>query len=264
MNDFFWNAEEYREHSSVQLLAASELLKQVQLTGKEKVLDIGCGDGKISAEISRKLTLGNIIGIDLSPEMISFAKKMFPKESYPNLEFLIKDASRLEFNEEFDMLFSSFALQWVEDINSFFKGAYKSLKQGGNLVATIPLGISSALEKSIEEIISISKWSSYFRNFSPGWHFRTETEYKYLLSANNLKLKYFSLVQDETIFPSRKAFKTYVLQWFCYLNLLIPSLRPIFFKEIMDKYFEKEPLLPLNKVRFVFPRIDFIATKVSL
>ncbi|MCP6756534.1 class I SAM-dependent methyltransferase, partial [Klebsiella pneumoniae] len=71
----YWNAEEYHIHSQAQAYAALELLTSFNFKGDEQVLDIGCGDGKITSAIANSLPNGIILGIDISQTMIEFAQK---------------------------------------------------------------------------------------------------------------------------------------------------------------------------------------------
>ena len=73
-----WNAADYAANSAVQQTWARELIAQLHLRGDEHVLDVGCGDGKVTAEIARAVPTGSVTGIDASPEMIRFARKTFP------------------------------------------------------------------------------------------------------------------------------------------------------------------------------------------
>ncbi len=96
-----WDPEDYHRSSTGQQRMAMELLSGVQLSGDERILDIGCGDGKITAYIAGLVPHGSALGIDQSTDMIAFARRAFPMEEYPNLSFQMGDASRLNFREEF-------------------------------------------------------------------------------------------------------------------------------------------------------------------
>jgi trans-aconitate methyltransferase len=64
---FTWNAADYHQSSLAQQQWAKELIAQLGLSGNERVLDIGCGDGRVTAEIARNLPGGNVTGLDSSP-----------------------------------------------------------------------------------------------------------------------------------------------------------------------------------------------------
>lgn len=259
--EHLWQAEDYHQNSSVQNNAATQLLQCIQLNGSEQILDVGCGDGKITATIAKRVPTGRVIGIDISEEMIKFASSAFPKNHHLNLAFLCQDAQKFNYYAELDLIFSSFALQWVPDPSLFFKCANNSLKPSGYIAATIPLGISSELEEAINAVISLSEWSIYFKEFSPKWYFVSCDKYKQLLDEHQFIPHQFSIVLQKAIFPSRENFEKYVVQWLSYLNPLPQHLKQTFFKQVINKYLEISPVLKNKKVEFKFSRIDFIAEK---
>jgi trans-aconitate 2-methyltransferase len=90
-----WNAADYAANSAIQQTWARELIAQLQLRGDEHVLDVGCGDGKVSAEIAQAVPRGSVVGVDASLQMIEFARKTFPRGRFPNLEFHVMDAREI-------------------------------------------------------------------------------------------------------------------------------------------------------------------------
>ena len=93
--DVRWNAADYAANSAAQQSWARELITRLALRGDEHVLDVGCGDGKVTAEIARTVPHGSVVGVDASPQMIEFAQKTFPSGQHPNLEFQICDARKI-------------------------------------------------------------------------------------------------------------------------------------------------------------------------
>ena len=73
---------------------ARELIARLHLRGDEHILDVGCGDGKVTAEIARAVPRGSVTGIDASAEMIAFAQKTFPPAQISKSE--ISDLRRAE------------------------------------------------------------------------------------------------------------------------------------------------------------------------
>jgi trans-aconitate 2-methyltransferase len=106
-----WDATGYSEVSSLQRWLADQHLAMLELDGTERVLDIGCGDGRITAEIARRLESGSVLGIDPSTHMIDFAKA-HSEPAYPNLAFALGDATALPYRGEFDVVVSFNALHW--------------------------------------------------------------------------------------------------------------------------------------------------------
>ena len=101
-----WNAELYRERSSLQQTMAGEVLGALETKGSERILDVGCGDGRITFEIARRVPGGYVVGVDASSNMIELALE----KAGPNLRFEVADARHLPFHLEFDLVVSFNAL----------------------------------------------------------------------------------------------------------------------------------------------------------
>src|SRR5579863_3531629 len=129
-----WNPADYARHSQGQERWAKELITLLAPQPDESVLDIGCGDGRHTAEIARLVPQGRVVGVDRSPEMVRFAHEHFPPTQFPNLSFSQADASALPFHAEFDAIFSNAALHWVLDHRPVLAGIARSLKPGGRCV----------------------------------------------------------------------------------------------------------------------------------
>src|SRR5437868_3943036 len=128
-----WDAKDYARHSHGQFAWALSVLDRVALSDDAAVLDIGCGDGKVSAEIAKRAPRGRVVGIDNSPAMIDLAKSTWGM-TLPAIEFLKMDAQALDFPAMFDLAFSNSALHWVSDHLAMLRGVAASLKPGGRLV----------------------------------------------------------------------------------------------------------------------------------
>ena len=82
-----WNAPGYARIDALQEAMAAEVLALLDLKGYERVLDLGCGNGKVTAEIAARVPEGTVVGIDSSAEMIAFASAHFAPTMRPNLRF---------------------------------------------------------------------------------------------------------------------------------------------------------------------------------
>ena len=157
-----WDPKLYSSNSSAQKDWGLALLAKLHLKGNEKVLDVGCGDGKLSAEIAKNLPEGSVLGIDLSEAMIAFARNHYPPEKFPNLAFIQRGANELTFDSEFDRVFSNAAFHWMKDHGHILKNLRKSLKPGGTLLAQAGgRGNAAEIFKIVDLMIENKKWRIY-------------------------------------------------------------------------------------------------------
>ncbi|MES2345148.1 MAG: class I SAM-dependent methyltransferase [Chlamydiota bacterium] len=101
---------DYQENSSLQWNWAMESLKKFPFNENDKVLDVGCGDGKITALIAKQVTHGIVIGFDISEKMLAHASANFSSD---NLLFVQGNATSIPFKKQFDKLVSFCTLHWV-------------------------------------------------------------------------------------------------------------------------------------------------------
>ena len=257
-----WNAEVYHCHSSIQFIAASKLLGKLDITACKQIIDLGCGDGKITAEIAKRLSNATVIGIDVSQPMIDIAKRLFPQELHPNLTFMVKDIRVLDHIGHFDFVCSFFALQWIEQLDGVFKNISQSLKPNGIFALIVPLHISLALNQAIEEIVALPEWSQYFQDFTSGWYFRSPSDLQSLLLANHFKIRSIAVVPQEMIFSTREDLEKFVLPWLTYLDQIPNHLKDSFLQRLFDRYIELEPCLSNGSTVYKYSYIEIIAEKI--
>ena len=159
-----WNAAEYAANSVVQQTWARELIARLNLRGDEHILDLGCGDGKITAELARAVPRGAVTGADASAEMIAFARQKFPPAKVSNLKFEIADAREIRFLEKFDLVFSNAALHWVDDHEKILRGAASVLQPGGRLMVSCGgKGNAHEVFRALRPEMRLKRWCQYFR-----------------------------------------------------------------------------------------------------
>lgn len=105
-----WNPQDYAKNSDAQLKWARQLRSHFNLQGNESILDVGCGDGKITADFAATFPSSRVMGIDSSPEMIDYAQQTYPASQYSNLSFACIDARSISFENEFELIFSNATL----------------------------------------------------------------------------------------------------------------------------------------------------------
>ena len=125
-----WPAAEYAIGSFIQATVAEPYLQQLRIQPKDKVLDIGCGDGNFSKYILAKVPQGSLLGIDASENMLKLAKEV--TRTYPNFSTQQANVLTMNFKEQFDYIVSFWCLQWSKDPRRAFEHIFDALKKGGN------------------------------------------------------------------------------------------------------------------------------------
>jgi trans-aconitate methyltransferase len=258
-----WNAEDYAQHSSQQQEWARELIDKLRLEGSEHLLDIGCGDGKVTAEIATYLNKGRVVGIDNSEKMIALATREFPVSQYPNLFFRQMDASELSFYQEFDIVFSNAALHWVIDHRPVLRGIYQALKPSGKVVVQMGgKGNAANILEILDEIMCERQWNKYFKDFSFPYGFYSPKDYEPLLEEVGFKVQCLELKPKTMVHEDIEKFKGWIrTTWLPYLHRVPKDLRNSFINLIAAKYIEKYMSNSDGRVEILMQRLEFIAIK---
>lgn len=134
------DAKFYRDHSSLQLNLSEKVLKECVFRPSSSVLDVGCGDGRVTANILSKIASGRVVGIDASENMISLARQTFPQSQFPGLEFQVSRAEDFcSAPEKFDSIVSFSCLHWVRTPITTIQNLCKMLNSNGDItVLTYP------------------------------------------------------------------------------------------------------------------------------
>jgi trans-aconitate 2-methyltransferase len=122
-----WDAELYQSSHSYVWNYGRDLVNLLDAKSGERVLDVGCGTGQLTAEVAR--CGAEALGVDASPEMIATARKNFP-----HIRFQVADATALPFAGEFDAAMSNAALHWIRDQPAALASIARGLKPGGRFV----------------------------------------------------------------------------------------------------------------------------------
>ena len=174
-----WTAESYTAAADFVHKLTNTVLKYLAPSPGDHILDIGCGDGKLSVQIAAAVPQGRVHGLDASSNFINFAQSTFPASKYSNLSFELQDCAKLEQYAThnagiFDKVFSNAALHWIMKERASRIPTLKSirglLKPGGKFVfemggagnvGEVHAALISALVKDgvpIVEAINSSPW----------------------------------------------------------------------------------------------------------
>ena len=260
---FHWDAKDYAAHSTAQQAWARELISKLTLQGHELVLDVGCGDGKVTAEIAAHVPQGSVTGIDSSNEMIELARGVFPSGRYTNLSFQVLDAKSLPFRNRFDVVFSNAALHWIKDHKPVIAGIQRSLKPGGRILLQMGgRGNAAAILAVLDEMMVLDEWRDCFSDFSFSYGFYSPEEYRQWIKEAGLREIRIELIPKVMIYNSGDELAGWVrTTWLPYLERVPEWKRERFTLQLVDKYLVKHPTVGLEKIHVDMMRLEVEAEK---
>jgi trans-aconitate methyltransferase len=222
---------------------AEELIQKLRLAGSERVLDIGCGDGRMTAAISRRLEGGAVVGIDSSAEMIRHAASQYSGTRYPNLSFERRDARELPYTGSFDRVFSNAALHWIPEQAAVLSGIYRALVPGGRLLVQMG-GQGNAREvlAVLDTMLKEARWKRYFSGFSFAFNFFSDDQYRALLDSAGFEVIRVTLIPRDMVHRTRGEMAGWIrTTWLPWVERVPPRDLEAFISEIIDRYAEGHP-----------------------
>lgn len=233
-----WNAEDYARHSSAQESWARELLASLELAADDRVLDVGCGDGRITAEIAARMPQGRVVGVDSSLDMVRHAFERFPQRAYPNLHFEVADAAALPFENAFTLVFSNAALHWVRDHGPVIAGVARALRPGGRFVAQMGgAGNVATVIASFESVMRRARWARGFERFASTYGFHDSEDYAQWLREAGFDVHEARLIPRDMVHADRAAFIGWLRSaWHPYTSPVGAAERAHFIEEVAAHY----------------------------
>ena len=180
-----WNPTLYDDRAAFVSELASELVVWLRPNARERILDLGCGTGTLTAEIARRGAL--VTGVDSSPDMIAAAR-----EKYAELRFEVADGQALGYSAEFAAVFSNAALHWMPRAGDVLAGVARALRPGGRFVAELGgAGCVTTVVEAVSEVLRA--WHIDPADYL-SWFFPRPGQYAALIEAHGLtvrELRYF-------------------------------------------------------------------------
>ena len=185
-----WNPDRYEANAGFVADLGSDTLDLLDAQSGERILDLGCGHGKLTVRLK---DMGcDVIGIDASAEQVAAAQEL-------DLDARVMDATRLDFETEFDAVFSNAALHWIKEADAVIEGVFKALKPGGRFVGEFGgsgnvAAVAGALVEVLESrgVAIADVWP---------WYFPTVDDYRVRLEAAGFDVEEIFLFERPTPIP---------------------------------------------------------------
>lgn len=265
MNKYDWNANDYAEHSTAQQEWARELIAKLHLQGSESILDIGCGDGKVTAEIAAAVPNGSVLGVDNSRSMVELAQNKYPPDKFPNLSFQLTDARCLPFKRQFEIVFSNATLHWVRNHAPVLDGIYRSLCPAGRIILQMGgRGNAAAIIAALKDIKNTTRWARYFAGFEFPYGFHDAGDYKtWLKQAGFHSVRAELMAKDMTHMGQSMLAGWIRTTWLPYTQRIPEKQREAFIEELVHNYIKNYPPDKEGVIHVQMIRLEVEAIKSS-
>lgn len=191
-----WSASDYARNGRFVQESAGPIFAWLAPKPGERILDLGCGDGELTAEI--KAVGADVLGVDLSDELLAVARMK-------GLTVQKADGHALSYAQEFDAVFSNLALHWMLAPELVIAGVARALRPRGRFVGEF------GGHGNVAAIATAMRAVAKARGGDPAcvshWFFPTVEEYGALLAKHGFQ------VREMTLVPKQTALKTGMEAW---------------------------------------------------
>ncbi len=244
-----WNAGRYHAISEPQLQWGLRVIERLAPLPGERILDLGCGTGRLTALLLEAIGRGRVVGLDHSDAMLREAAArsaarppitaLHDASIAPwRLAFVRADGAALPFADTFDAVFSTAALHWMQDHAGVFASVYGALAPGGRFIAQC--GGSRNLRVLFDRAAALMRapaFATHFRTWEEPWEFADVPTTMMRLERAGFTLIDVSLEPAPTRMPDRQTYAEFV-ELIClkpHLALLPAAGRAAFIDAIADQ-----------------------------
>ena len=241
-----WDARTYDRVSEPQVRWGTAVLDRLPLEGDERVVDAGCGSGRVTEFLADRLPRGRVIALDGSPSMIAAARDRLARFG-SRIDYVVADLQHaLPIVEPVDAVFSTATFHWVPDHDALFANLAAVTRHGGWLVAQC--GGAGNVSRVMRALASIGD----------GWlgpaHFETPLATTRRLEAAGYVDIECWLVDEPTSFEPGEPFETFLrtVALGPHLERLPPAEREAFVRTVAERM--GEPLMDYVRLNIVARR----------
>jgi len=182
-----WDTRDYDDDHAFVFEYGEDVVGLLDPEPGERILDLGCGTGHLSAAIADGGA--SVVGLDRDPAMLAEARA-----AHPDVPFVRGDARRVPFDGAFDAVFSNAALHWIPDQASVTASVAAALRPGGRFVAE--LGGAGNVSTVVEAARAAAAARGY--DIESPWYFPTVGEHATLLEEYGFEVRYATLFDRPT------------------------------------------------------------------
>lgn len=264
-----WDAEKYKNNSELQYKAAMRALSTIELKGDERVLDIGCGDGRVTANIANKVPQGFVEGIDIAPKMIEHARMNHTQD---NLSFAVKDVSKSRYPYELVEQFKSIhrynlvtafsSLSWIKDQQQALTNiATLLVPNNGKLVAGVPSDDSPYLRARLG-MHTHDTWKEFFVDYEIPYHPFSEEKIKTFLNIAGLRPVTIKKGGAPHLFASKEEFINWMRAVPVQIERIPQERHEEFWNDIVTEYLKEVPQKEDGSIELTIAALFVVAERI--
>lgn len=217
-----WHPERYARNARFVSDLGMPVVELLAPKPGERILDLGCGDGELSAKIA---SFGaSVVGADSSPELVAKARAR-------GIDARLVDGHELAFGPEFDAVFSNAALHWMLEPDAVLDGVQRALRPGGRFVGEF--GGGGNVATIVNALIAALDRRGLDGRGAVPWYFPSEGEYGDRLAAKGFAVAHIALIPRLTPLPGDIGgwLETFAES---FLSMVPESQRQAFVREVSD------------------------------
>jgi trans-aconitate 2-methyltransferase len=168
-----WNADSYERVSGPLEAMGRDVLDRLELSGEERVLDAGCGTGRVTAALVERLPRGQVIAVDGSSRMVEQARARLGDA----IDVRVADLLELELDPLVDAILSTATFHWIAGHDRLFANLLTVLRPGGRLVAQCGgAGNVAKLDEAARKVGARESYSAALGHWAGPWNFASPAE----------------------------------------------------------------------------------------
>jgi trans-aconitate 2-methyltransferase len=168
-----WNASSYERMSAPLEAMGRDVLDRLDLRGDERVLDAGCGTGRVTAALLERLPRGEVVAVDGSSAMVAAARERLGDA----VDLRMADLLELELDRPVDAVLSTATFHWIADHDRLFARLRDVLKPGGRLAAQCGgAGNIGDLKAAAERVGEREPYAPALASWPGPWNFASAGE----------------------------------------------------------------------------------------
>lgn len=216
-----WDAARYHRLSDPQLAWGRRVLQRLGPRPGERILDLGCGTGRLTAELIDAMGEGTVVALDRSAAMLAEARargtwrhrgRLHDASERPlRVHFVQADGASLPFVDAFDAVLSAATFHWIPDHARLFSSIYRALAPGGRLVAQFGGGPNlDVLLDRAHRLMQSAAYQEHFEGWEDPWYFSDVPSTIGRLDAAGFRDVHVSLEPAPTALPDAQTYREFL------------------------------------------------------